>query len=208
MARGNTIEMASDAGTDEGPFVFVGGALALDLVNTDVVIRGKPKDLLDTPDAFADWWRTALALYPGLGRTELDEASLPDVKALRAVLRRMFEAVAGGREVDAATLDALNRVLDAGRHVVEVADDGAYRAAFHPRTNGPDATLVPIAWSAFELLTHSDLARLHDCANERCVLLFYDTTRSGTRRWCSVGCMNRARSAERYWTAKRSRAAS
>jgi predicted RNA-binding Zn ribbon-like protein len=30
------------------------------------------------------------------------------------------------------------------------------------------------------------------------VLLFYDTTKSGTRRWCSTSCMNRARSSRRY----------
>jgi hypothetical protein len=33
---------------EEG-FVFVGEALALDFVNTEVVVRGKPKDLLTIP---------------------------------------------------------------------------------------------------------------------------------------------------------------
>ena len=63
---------------------------------------------------------------------------------------------------------------------------------------GPDATLLPIARSAVDLLTGKDLARLHRCANDRCVLLFYDTTKSATRRWCSIACMNRARSSRRY----------
>lgn len=48
------------------------------------------------------------------------------------------------------------------------------------------------------LLTEGDLRRLHKCRNERCVLLFYDTTKSGTRQWCSLDCFNRTRSSQRY----------
>jgi predicted RNA-binding Zn ribbon-like protein len=62
--------------------------------------------------------------------------------------------------------------------------------------------LLPIALSALDWLSSGDRPRLHRCANPRCVLLFYDTTRSATRRWCSLGCMDRARSARRYRQAK------
>ena len=44
--------------SDEG-FVFVGQALALDLVNTEVVIRGRPRDLLEREDDVWRWWETA-----------------------------------------------------------------------------------------------------------------------------------------------------
>jgi predicted RNA-binding Zn ribbon-like protein len=63
---------------------------------------------------------------------------------------------------------------------------------------GPEGVLLPIAQSAFALLSGQDLERLHRCANDRCMLLFYDTTKSATRRWCSTACMNRARSSQRY----------
>jgi predicted RNA-binding Zn ribbon-like protein len=49
-----------------------------------------------------------------------------------------------------------------------------------------------VALSAVDLLTRKDHGRLHRCENARCVLLFYDTTKSSTRRWCSTGCMDRA----------------
>jgi predicted RNA-binding Zn ribbon-like protein len=36
--------------------------------------------------------------------------------------------------------------------------------------------------------------RVHRCANPRCVLLFYDTTKSGTRRWHDMAtCGNQAK---------------
>jgi predicted RNA-binding Zn ribbon-like protein len=55
------------------------------------------------------------------------------------------------------------------------------------------APLLPIALSAARLTMGGARERLHRCANERCVLLFYDTTKSATRRWCSVACKDRDR---------------
>lgn len=205
MARDDTAETTPASGED-ATFFFVGGALALDFVNTEVVIRGKARDLLASPGAWAAWRRAAGAHYP-----EIDPRApvpAPDEATARAMtfrgaLRRLFGAVAAGEPVDPAALDALNGVLDVGRNVVEVAEGGGFAATFRTRAEYPDAGLVPIAWSALEVLTRSDLTRLHACANERCTQIFHDTTKSGTRRWCSVGCMNRARSAERYRAAKR-----
>jgi predicted RNA-binding Zn ribbon-like protein len=57
---------------------------------------------------------------------------------------------------------------------------------------------VPIARSALHLFTEADWRRLHQCKHDRCIVFFYDTTKSGTRRWCSPGCMNRARSIQHY----------
>jgi predicted RNA-binding Zn ribbon-like protein len=47
--------------------------------------------------------------------------------------------------------------------------------------------LEAIALSAFELLGTSDLARLRRCqAPNACGWLFYDDTKNGSRRWCSM----------------------
>ena len=42
-------------------FHFVGDALALDLVNTEVMARGQRRDLLAAPGAATRWWRAAQA---------------------------------------------------------------------------------------------------------------------------------------------------
>jgi predicted RNA-binding Zn ribbon-like protein len=38
--------------------------------------------------------------------------------------------------------------------------------------------------------------RIRGCANPECVLWFYDVSKNGRRRWCSMeGCGNRAKAA-------------
>jgi predicted RNA-binding Zn ribbon-like protein len=133
-------------------------------------------------------------------------ALLESARELRAALRRVAAAVAEGGDgtfVEAADLGVVNGILQAGHPVVSVDPGGMFRPMLAPHGAGPEAALLPIAHSALDLLTGKDPARLHRCANERCVLLFYDTTKSATRRWCSVGCMNRARSAARHRARKR-----
>src|SRR5579863_8852698 len=41
-------------------YLFLSGVLALDLVNTEVLVRGKRYDLFATPVDVADWWREAI----------------------------------------------------------------------------------------------------------------------------------------------------
>jgi predicted RNA-binding Zn ribbon-like protein len=190
-------------------FLFVGGALALDLVNTVIVARGRRRDLLESPDNLHAWWdevRDHHAVHAPAEQGIMGEpASLTAVKALRSSIRQVFEAVSAGNAPDQTAIDALNEVLQRSEYVIEQDDVGHFHAVFRPRGAGVDTLLVPIAWSALELLTTADPARLHACANEKCILLFHDTTKSGTRRWCSTECMNRARSAERYRAEQRSR---
>lgn len=208
----------TDEATARG-FLFVGEALALDLVNTEAVVRRKPVDLLAAPNALPLWWRAAQARHPAAfaGEGEFGRcppaAALPAALALRAALRRIVGAVADrgdGRAIETADLAILNRVVRTEYRAVavqvaaavEVAAAARMAAVLRPvvgrRGSGPSGALLPVARSAFDLLTANEPTRLHRCGNSRCVLFFYDTTKSGTRRWCSVGCMNRARSAARY----------
>jgi predicted RNA-binding Zn ribbon-like protein len=184
------------------PFVFVGEALALDLVNTEVVVRRKPIDLLAPPGAYAAWWRAATDRYPEVAEQLASPDANPDllaaVLALRGALRAVFGAVADGTPVPTAALALLNRALGRVHDAVALDPEGEPRPSLVPGGPEADGPLAAVARSAFALLTGGDRSRLHRCANGHCVLLFYDTTKSATRRWCSTACMNRARSAERY----------
>lgn len=41
--------------------------------------------------------------------------------------------------------------------------------------------------------------RIRKCASQTCVLHFHDTSRNGTRRWCSMAvCGNRAKASRHY----------
>jgi predicted RNA-binding Zn ribbon-like protein len=185
-------------------FLFVGDALALDFVNTAIVVRGQPRDLLAAPADLVAWQHAAATIDPAsdLATGSLarfaDEVTLTGAKTLRASLRGLFRAVASGAPVADGDLEALNRVLRTGFLTVEVAADSRFLPIWRSHDGGSDGLLLAIARSAMTLLTESDLSRLHRCANERCVLFYYDTTKRATRRWCSTGCMNRARSSRRY----------
>ncbi len=194
-------------------FVFVGGSLALDLVNTEINVRGKPRDLLALPDDVVGWWQHAQGRYPEGDMVQFN-GSLPpaDVeflaatKALRATLRRIFSAVDAQQSIRSEDLEHLNAVLRLADLAVDRGTDGVVRSVYRTVNSLDGAVLLPVALSAKQLLTEGNLSRVHHCRNQRCILFFYDDTRSATRHWCSVGCMNRARSSQRYQAEKQRRA--
>ncbi|GAA2162718.1 CGNR zinc finger domain-containing protein [Actinomadura napierensis] len=56
------------------------------------------------------------------------------------------------------------------------------------------AMLAVLARDALDLVASTALARVRACAGDRCGALFLDTSRPGTRRWCSMNtCGNRAK---------------
>ncbi|ABW11759.1 protein of unknown function DUF1470 [Parafrankia sp. EAN1pec] len=56
------------------------------------------------------------------------------------------------------------------------------------------ATLALIARDALDLVSSPAIARVHECANDDCHALFLDSSRPGTRRWCSMNtCGNKAK---------------
>jgi predicted RNA-binding Zn ribbon-like protein len=59
--------------------------------------------------------------------------------------------------------------------------------------------LTPVLWTAGDLLVEPRRDRVRRCGNEKCVWLFLDDSKSGTRRWCSMSsCGNRAKAHRHY----------
>ncbi|HEY6541600.1 MAG TPA: ABATE domain-containing protein [Ktedonobacteraceae bacterium] len=177
----------------------------MDLINTEVMDRGKRHDLLPSPDALARWWEEACQQYPdecvieGAGKpvtwtSELFEA----IKALRMTLRTLITQVVEQQAVEEENLKPVNEVLAQGYSTLERTEQGNVKAVIHLRDPEQGSILFPIALSSVRLFTESDWRRLHQCKHDRCIVFFYDTTKSGTRRWCSPVCMNRARSIRHY----------
>lgn len=119
---------------------------------------------------------------------------------LREALYRIFSAAALGTPPAEADIETLNQAL-AGtpprtrlRHT-----PGGY--AWEVTELKPTASnlLAPVLWSAGDLLGNARLARVRRCANEKCLYLFADDSRNGTRRWCSMStCGNRAKAHRHY----------
>jgi predicted RNA-binding Zn ribbon-like protein len=190
---------------DEDLLLFVGDALALDAVNTERLVKGTRRDLLLSPDALAHWWRQAQLHYPTLEPEQGTQAALTahlrmleTFKVLRAALRQLFEEIMAGRAVHEEKLAPLNTILKMSSQVLEQTGRGTFRLRDDPGAQPEAQMLLPIVRSAIWLLTEGTRSRLRACQNPRCQLFFYDRTRSATRQWCCLKCMDRARSARRY----------
>jgi predicted RNA-binding Zn ribbon-like protein len=95
---------------------------------------------------------------------------------------------------------AVNRVLAlAPTHSRLVREGRRWVTRTEVVTEAPIRLLLPVAESAAWLLEHGDPSLLRRCDGERCVLLFYDSTKNRSRRWCSMdGCGSRAKAAAYY----------
>jgi predicted RNA-binding Zn ribbon-like protein len=193
-------------------YLFLSGVLALDFVNTEVVVRGKRYDLFATPEDVADWWQQALTHHPDREKVKADVQTiawstqlLERIKRVRAAIRTLCTNLVEQQPFDGEALTTLNTILAIGYPALDAASDHLLVSAYRTREDDPGAVLLPIALSALQLFTQSEKHRLHQCKNERCILFFYDTTKSATRQWCSLDCMNRARSLQHYRHVKEER---
>lgn len=172
------------------PRPLTGEPLALDLLNTRWVEDGAPRDLLDGTEGLAVW----------LAANGLDGRFAADADTLRHTLRArdaLLAAVDGSLAAGAAAVDA-------------VLAHGRIRATLTEAGPGEEAEFEDASWGPGWLAARNYLTllatapdRVRRCAHEACVLHFFDTSRNGTRRWCSMAvCGNRAKASRHYARSK------
>ena len=112
---------------------------------------------------------------------------------LRDALRQMFSALVRNSGFAPEWTLPVNEILKIteGHDELVQTEDG-WKLEFIAREGGWEWLLAAIARSAAEILTEGPAARLSECANPSCGLLFCDTSRTHRRRWCSMAiCGNR-----------------
>jgi predicted RNA-binding Zn ribbon-like protein len=156
--------------------------------------RGRERSPLEPADAPA-----ATASVLQRGEAPAPRVSRADVSALAGRAERwrhVFEAVRAGDDADAAGL--LNDLLreTGARPQLDPTAEGGWHVHFH----GSDDSLA-VGWAAgcttaLALALGSDLAgRMGTCAADRCDVVFVDTSKNGSRRFCSTSCQNRTKTA-------------
>lgn len=180
-------------------FLFVGNHLALDFVNTKPLMDGSPRELLPDNDALLRWLSAAglieKAEANGLRHPwrTLGSNSLQALRDFRERLREVVLQIENGRLPSRAFVQRLNTLLleHPLRQQLEATRDWfTARLYFHPER--PEDVFAPLASDVVALLTTADRSRLRKCQN--CVLHYYDTSKKGTRIWCSMNlCGNRAK---------------
>lgn len=178
------------------PFIFLGNALWLDFVNTQI-IDGELVDLIGKDGAFLQWAKTA-DLQADAGDAATFDAALTEAQAFRAHLRAAADGLAAETALNPAFIADINRRM-ADHPVATVLENSGSRWATHARpvTKGPQRILAEIAHD-FARFVSTEATNVRHCSNERCCIVFYDTSKNHTRRWCSMEtCGNRAKAAGR-----------
>jgi predicted RNA-binding Zn ribbon-like protein len=190
---------------------LLGGAQCLDFVNSIETRAGHaPEDFLTSYPDLVRWGQHA-GLISDATATELIARAAADEPAaqetllqalgLRAALHRLFIAVATRLDPDPVDLEQLQRVyVDALSGATLVPEGERLTWDWRPIEQRLDQLLWPVARSAVELLTTGDPRRIKVCENPYgCGWLFYDGSKNGSRRWCSMeGCGSQVKMRRQY----------
>jgi predicted RNA-binding Zn ribbon-like protein len=123
-------------------------------------------------------------------------AEADELTGVAAELRRVFEAVAAG-DVDRAAGGVNGLLARTGAHpYLDKHDDEPWHLHFHGADEG-----LATGWAAgcaaglAVVLGGPEWGRLGVCTAPRCDRVYVDTSRNGTRRFCSTACQNRVKAA-------------
>jgi predicted RNA-binding Zn ribbon-like protein len=191
-------QQASGRGSEPtGPsgFLFVGGHISIDFINTEMIESGQEVDRVASPQALAAWV-AASSLGPEFGvPTDIESTIYTQAIRLREALSASYNALIDEQPVPEPALKSLNAALSSAPGT-ELRRLSTQTLSHLPRVDlAKDASHLPwlLANAAAQLLCSNETKLLRRCANrDHCMLVFLDTSRSRTRRWCSMDlCGNR-----------------
>ena len=179
--------------------LFLGNQLALDFVNTRPLMAGQLTELLPDFPALLSWFceagllnnREAAALHKKWGGSVRARRTTEAMRQWRERLRKQILAWECGGSLQRSMQQELNTLMAAHPMRCRIKTKGkSYLTElwFEPRV--PEDLFAPLAQSMASLFADLDRKRVRKCPT--CVLHFFDTSKKGTRRWCSMKlCGNR-----------------
>ena len=162
--------------------VALGAAAAL--VNTDAPAGDQLADVAAL-DVFVRRWGWT-------GSRRSDELELEQVRALRPILRRLWQLDEPG------VVELVNRMLrDAGAlpQLVTHDDWGYHLHATPSQAPLADRMAVEAAMALVDVVRLQELDRLSPCGADDCDDVLVDLTKNRSRRYCSTSCANRVNGA-------------
>ncbi|MCG8507722.1 MAG: CGNR zinc finger domain-containing protein [Rhodospirillales bacterium] len=181
--------------------------LWLELVNSrfnDYRGVSGPKDRLDD----GVWFGEFISNWPlekGIsGNSELLEL----LRSLRAIIRKIVDSFVTDRSTDTADWEKLNVILSSVpiTRTLEISGDN-FRLKETPMHVNAQSMLADIVLSFVKVFTEGDPSRLRVCENKDCRWIFYDTTRSRTRRWCEDSTCGNLMKVRRFRKRKKNKGA-
>jgi predicted RNA-binding Zn ribbon-like protein len=182
-------------------FLFVGNQLALDFLNTKPILESEPQELLTNAAALERWLIASGIVTSQKNRTQMrawrdsrrGDAFVRTLIAFRERLRATVLRLEAGSLPGDAFLAEIDMLLKEHPQCTSLRkeDSRVVRDVFfEPRK--PEDVWAPIIAATAELLSEVEPSRIRQCESELCVVHFYDTSKKGSRRWCSMNiCGNR-----------------
>jgi len=191
----------------QNKFVFIANHPGLDFINTLIVARNHPLELLDEPEDLLRWMFDSYLLssqdllfveqnWLHLGGGDIMRSILADARRLR---QAAHQALLAPSDRDTA-LAVINEYLSLAAVAARLVPSGdGYLLQEYP--DSPHGLLSLIARQVSAIFTELDPSLVKKCRNDKCVLYFYDSSKNRARTWCSMDlCGNRAKAAKHYQT--------
>jgi predicted RNA-binding Zn ribbon-like protein len=177
--------------------------------HTDIVVRmavalvnlltdGEERGRMYRPPAGAERAARLNVLFEAAGsKTVVTEAEAAEFGAAAAELRGVFTAVATG-DIDHAACQVNDMLKATGAHpVLERHDGEAWHIHFHAAgtQTGVNGWAAGCATGLAVVLGGEHYDRLGVCTAPHCDRVYVDTSRNGSKRFCSTACQNRVKAA-------------
>lgn len=184
---------------------LVAGQPCLDFLNT-VEWRLNPQMRNDTLQEYSDLLAFSLRIN-SISVETFNELSAQASQAPKKAERSFFDARCF-RDAFSALIDAIPdmpaantlTIFDTARRRAKESEslgwrNGGVLLIEHPEDEGLDYPWLILVRAAEDLLLSSKARRIRICASDGCGKAFLDTSKNGTRRWCSMSqCGNRSKS--------------
>jgi predicted RNA-binding Zn ribbon-like protein len=191
---------------------LVGGDPSIDFVNTVSDWSGECVDRLADASALVQWAKVAgLISSAELAAAKAEIAGDPksaarvydDACALRAALHAAFLAIATGarpaREALGVVGEFASRAM--ARSTLRAAKSGVERV-WRDDVGALERIAFDLARRAEHILTETAPERLRLCDGDGCGWLFFDVSKNGRRRWCSMTSCGAAEKVRRFRRSK------
>jgi predicted RNA-binding Zn ribbon-like protein len=180
-------------------FLFVANRPILDFLNTKPLLAQGPTELLNDFGALERWLIVSGIVNSAKTRSllrrwrhSLEAASfLKDLVAFRERLRNAVLRIESGFALPDEFLQEINAgILRHPRARVLRKREGKIVREPHFDPQRPEDLWAPFFEGTADLLSESESNRIRKC--ESCVVHFFDTSKKGSRRWCSMNiCGNK-----------------
>jgi hypothetical protein len=170
---------------DPWPELFwIGGVLWVDFANSLSLERLNLGSVLESRDSVQSWFGCYFA--------EVNLEELADLRALMAGAVSNFRI--GSPEL-ASAIERVNDVLRSSAGYDQIRQTGDHFEVARVY----ESPLAVVAGSFANFLEGGDFGRVRKCAEPTCTLHFFDESKAGRRKWCSMSqCGNRAKATNHY----------